>query len=1031
MKNLTFKFSCFTYCLFTLGLLLFPNIIFSQDRSHFINKVSYFNDKNIDVKSFFQLEREELGLGKDSKMVFKTKTRDKMGFDHSRYSQQYKGLKVIGSSYILHSKNNKIIKTTGTVLPNINIDTDPGIDIFTAKFLAINKVKQSIFKREDDIDPTDKNLNCKGISLCIMDKNFPGYSGKYVLAYQMEVVSNHYRIPIKKKLYIDANSGETLLVYDEIFEEDAKGQGESIYYGNVQFNTDSVAENKFYLRDKTRGGGIFIHDGWNSWREFTDEDNIWNYNDQGMKSAVDAMYCAQAYYDFLKERFNRKSIDNNDYPLRITVNIKSYVNAYWDGQGASFGAGDCDNYNPLTTMSILGHEFTHGMTAFTSELIYKDESGAINESLSDIFGESLEYFNDNSNFEWTIGTRIPKGYDAEPFRSMSDPNLYGDPKYYKGKYWSTDFFDNGGVHSNSGILNYWFYLLTEGKSGISEQKDTFDVEALGIDKSLDIVYQMATNYLTENSGFGDAYKYSLEAATDLYGINSPEIDNIKEAWKAVGIPKQLNSGSNGNADYVDFRILINGKNELFETFCADELNNLQISLQNISSKVFPTGTEVNISLTPSVEIYDTFHFSKILEKDWEIDSIQSVSIIIDTLDRNQPHQYFNFRVNMELKKDSIIDKFTNFANINYRDIHEDYVGGVYIEETNSCLYTGNKIKSLRINLLNRGCRNFQEGDTIIIDFVSETDTSEFEINVSRSSIFFDFLSMRNIQDYIDFNYLENLRDYNIQLFYKSDEGISFVTEEKMGHFLHHPLAHNQIIDFEDDEFKSILGIKIEDFLIDTITTGHNLEIKTTARPSQIEDCLSYEDYFKVNKNGLFSFVTNIDFCSNLDSMKNPYLVFDVKYQSSHSDNPYYRMLEINQGETPIEYLVDFERNYTKKEIKLNKDMSSNINISVLILQSSIFIDNIRVIDKKSDKISDIDNKEFLVVNPISDVINIKNPANKRWNFKLYDVNGNIRLNKKSIFGDLKQDLNLASGIYFYRILSGKKNIQTGKIIVTR
>lgn len=118
-----------------------------------------------------------------------------------------------------------------------------------------------------------------------------------------------------------------------------------------------------------------------------------------------------------------------------------------------------------------------------------------------------------------------------PFRSMEYPKAYGCPDTYHGLYW-----DPGQeVHTNSGVQNYWFYLLCEGGSGVNDLGNSYSVNAIGRDKAAQIAYRSLTEYLSPSSNYADARDYSIQAAIDLFGDCSPEVVTVTDAWYAVGV----------------------------------------------------------------------------------------------------------------------------------------------------------------------------------------------------------------------------------------------------------------------------------------------------------------------------------------------------------------------------------------------------------------------------------------------------------------------------------------------------------------
>jgi len=1015
--------------LFFILFLSYPLLIFSQILPKYnTNKIILLNENSISENDFFDQYSKKLGIDKDVKMVFTQKTKDKTGVIHSRFKQVYKGISVIGGTYILHSKNNKVIKSSGSLFPNIDLNTNPQINIVEANTIA------KLFL-ENEVKNTDKlflNLDVDNKGLCVIDNSFPNCSGNYRLAYQIIINNNSdFRIPVKKRIYIDAISGDYILAYDEIYNKSKPGKAKSLYYGEVELNTDSISPNHYILRDMTRGSGIFVYDYWNDKQEFFDDDNYWEFEDEGQNSAIDALYCTQAYYDFMKEHFNRNSIDNNGFPLKINVNIKSYVNAYWNGESATFGSGDCYNYGPLTTMALVAHEFTHGMTDFTSNLIYWQESGALNESLSDIFGESVEYFKDSLNFDWTIGSKFPRTTNVKPFRSMSNPNEFECPKYYKGKYWSGSYRDNYGVHTNSSILNYWFYLLVEGKQGISEGLDTFNVKSLGIDNALDIVYQMATVYLTENSNYGDAYEYSLEATKDLFGEQSTQFSNVKEAWKAVGIPKNLIYRPKKD---IDFDILYNGKNDILERFCSDEFNDFEISFINKSTIPIDSGTLINLIINPSIlvdtggffskkVVFDTFDFELLLDKNWDIDSLKAFNISIDTTGYNLKRKYFSLNLKMTFTKDTIENTFRDIGSVNFSDQHENYSASMYFEDANDCDSKENKIENFRVVMLNRGCRNFSLLDSLKIVFSSDLDTKEYILNVKNDYLRGSFLIFNDIDERIDFDNLGDFSEYGIDMLYISDNNSTLLLTDSLKKYIHRPLQKNEVIDFNDNVFKNVLSIKKSGFFTDTSIINNKLKIGSKWNTKDVEDCLGYEDIFKVME----EFVSNATFCTDLDSFVEPYLKLELSLNS-----PKKNLISLAQGETNVIFIDDVEKTTKTYKIPLDKELSSNFTLSFLTINSYFLIDNIEVVEKETiDVIDFADNNDFQILNPISDNLVIHCKTDRKWDFILYDINGNRLMKRNSITGILQENINLASGIYYYKIFTDSKQMISGKITVIK
>jgi thermolysin len=208
-----------------------------------------------------------------------------------------------------------------------------------------------------------------------------------------------------------------------------------------------------------------------------------------------------------------------------------YNNAFWDGQKINLGDGDGTySFRSLTTLDIVAHEWTHGLTQYTAGLNYVNESGALNEAFSDIFGAMTErYWKGESGNTWKIGegAKLPAG---TALRYMNDPSLGGQPEDYPSRYMGTG--DNGGVHTNSGIANFAFYLLSKGGCGSG---GCVSGTGIGADAATKIFYRALRYYMIPTDGFYWARICTLWAARDLYGAYSYNWWRTYEAWNAVKV----------------------------------------------------------------------------------------------------------------------------------------------------------------------------------------------------------------------------------------------------------------------------------------------------------------------------------------------------------------------------------------------------------------------------------------------------------------------------------------------------------------
>jgi Zn-dependent metalloprotease len=245
---------------------------------------------------------------------------------------------------------------------------------------------------------------------------------------------------------------------------------------------------------------------------------------------------AGATYDFYEKVFQRNSVDDRGMRLDSTVHYdRNYDNAFWNGNQMVYGDGDGQIFQRFTiSIDVIGHELTHGVTQFEANLEYQDEPGALNESMSDVFGSLVKQWTlkqTADKADWIIGAGlfVPsiKGVGLRsmkaPGTAYDDPMLGKDPQpaTMKGYYSGSD--DNGGVHINSGIPNHAFYLTAAAIGGYAWEK------------AGRIWYIALRDRLRATSKFADAAKATIAVAGELYGTKSKEVKAVKAAWRKVGV----------------------------------------------------------------------------------------------------------------------------------------------------------------------------------------------------------------------------------------------------------------------------------------------------------------------------------------------------------------------------------------------------------------------------------------------------------------------------------------------------------------
>ncbi len=450
-----------------------------------------------------------------------------------RLQQIYEGVPVWGSTQVAHVGKDGVLKVvSGTVAPDLDKKE---------KLKNKNKIeeKKAIAIAQKDLGFTPKYEVEPSADLYVYQN---GEETTYAYVVKLNFLDPE---PGNYYYFIEADSGKVLNKYNTIHNAtndntapskpvtgtSTVGTGKGVLGDTKSINT-TLSGSSYYLQDNTRGATIYTYNGNNRTRLpgtlWADTDNVFNAKSDA--AAVDAHYYAGVTYNYYKNTFNRNSYNDAGAPLKSTVHYgKNYNNAFWNGSQMVYGDGDGSTFIAFSGgIDVVGHELTHAVTEYSSNLIYQNESGALNEAFSDIFGTLIEYY-DNRNPDWEVGEDIyTPGQAGDALRSMSDPTKYGDPDHYSKRYTGTS--DNGGVHTNSGIINKAAYLLANGGThyGVT-------VNGVGKDKVGAIYYRANTVYLTESATFSQARAALVQAAADLYGANSAEVAAVKQSYDAVGV----------------------------------------------------------------------------------------------------------------------------------------------------------------------------------------------------------------------------------------------------------------------------------------------------------------------------------------------------------------------------------------------------------------------------------------------------------------------------------------------------------------
>ena len=574
-----------------LGILFFQSI--NVQGQSYIKQINYQDDGQVSLITFkegtavntidFKNTKSDnsinhvLKISEEIQLIPSKKEDGFKNFVTEYYVPFYNGYPIENSDIKVVSKNNQLVAISGN-LPRINPINTQGKQISEQQAFdyAIKNIGAKKYQWESP-NLHSKNEKPQGKLVYLPVEGADGIH-TLVLAYKFDIYAIE---PLSRDyVYVDAANGLVLYKAPIIkhanrkieqshenlkpkLEKNNKGFNHSIletgnaetrYSGTREIGT-SLINNTYQLKDTSRGAIIETlnlnrREDLRNITPFTDNDNNWttaeHRNQNNDDVALDAHWGVTKTYDYFFSNFNRNSYDNAGTTLKSYVHYGNNVdNAFWSGAEMLFGDGDT-SFTPLTALDVTAHELGHAVCDATADLMYQRESGALNEGFSDIWGAIVEHHVAPEKSPFLIGEDIAlssRGF----MRSMANPKLSGGPDTYKGINWVAANLDEGcynpiyelndycGVHTNSSILNHWFYILVNGKNGTNDLGNAYDVTGIGWDNAAQIVYLIETAYLNQRSDYLHTRNSAIDAAIQLFGENSAERIAVQDAFYAVGI----------------------------------------------------------------------------------------------------------------------------------------------------------------------------------------------------------------------------------------------------------------------------------------------------------------------------------------------------------------------------------------------------------------------------------------------------------------------------------------------------------------
>lgn len=480
---------------------------------------------------------------------------DALGISHQRYQQYYKGIKVENAEYLIHGKNG-IIETINGDYQEVNImSVAPSITEQQAINEALNYVNAQKYKWQDPgmerfIKQNTNNPNAtyypKGEIVITRDLLKGGKSLR--LAWKFTISSLN---PNNEQwIYVDAVTSEVIAETRLIYDANTPSTAETRYSGTLGITSDSFTGG-FRLRENRNAVDIQTLNlqGTSNYAnaiDFSNTNTDWTTgnwpNITQDQQALDAHWGAENVLDYWRVVHNRNSLDGTGIRVLSYVHyLTNWNNAQWVGgtnnHFMQYGDGDGLLFNPLTALDICAHEMGHGITEFTAGLSPgTQESGALNEGFSDIWGACVEHWAAPNKQTWRMGEEVFGTTAFDCIRDLQNPKSNTayegqHPNTYHGQFWD----NNGEPHNNSTVLSHWFYLLSQGGNGTNDIGHTYSVTAIGMNDAQLIAFRAESLYLTSSATYIDASNMTTQAARDLFGNCSSQVASAMDAWYAVGI----------------------------------------------------------------------------------------------------------------------------------------------------------------------------------------------------------------------------------------------------------------------------------------------------------------------------------------------------------------------------------------------------------------------------------------------------------------------------------------------------------------
>ena len=465
--------------------------------------------------------RDVLGRGPQDGFAFRVEEKDLLGQTHVRMAQTFRGIPVLGAELIVHADADGLLGISGRFVSGLEVPAFAALAPAEAAGFAVERIERGGGANVEVVD--------------VLEPVIWALSGEPRLTVPVRAMWVEDDELVFEDVHVDAATGAHVGSLSKVF----TAKSRKIYNMNQAcLSTGSELP-----------GTLVISEGGSS----ADSAVMGAYNNTGLA------------YDYYKTVHGRDSYDAAGAVIVSSVHGQFSTgvsctknNAAWLDSPYNqmvFGDGDGSTFSNLANgIDVTTHEFTHAVCSRTADLVYQNDSGALNEANSDILGRAAAFWGGNGNpattSAWSVGADVyTPGTSGDALRYMYDPAKDGDSAdYYPTRNYASGCTpsssnDYCGVHTNSGIGNLFFYLLSQGGTH-PRGKTTVSVTGVGLSKAEKIWYRALSAYMTSSTTFQGARTATASAASDLYGGTcTAEWTAVHKAWDAVGVPGTWSCGT--------------------------------------------------------------------------------------------------------------------------------------------------------------------------------------------------------------------------------------------------------------------------------------------------------------------------------------------------------------------------------------------------------------------------------------------------------------------------------------------------------